>query len=511
MKTKYSTVFKHVMKAKDIVDPNAIHVSEATEKKLSSFVPYVDYHSNADLIGIAFDVAVANMFNANGDGVDSEGAWRIMRTVSSKPINVEHDRNLIIGHIMDGSFTDMTWKKWLYYDDIKDTKEIFNITLGGVLYKVVAKSIGEALLEIQKGVETDFEIAASWEVGFDSFFAAVGNDNLLENCEILRSEEEIAKVSKYMKCFGGKGVLPNGKKVFRLIDPEGTVVFLGAGLTKYPAAKVGPVYIREEDDSAGSEPSPAKEDKSISHFNKDDVSSLRTDDKIMNKEQIMELIKEVVASNKDSGELSESLAGATSKIADAIVESNKSYVAERNQAKEDAEKAIAIAKEKEEKVEALEKKIEETSTALAEANKKLEKIEQEAKAAELKEKFNERMTALDEKFELSDEDREILASQVSAVESDEDFEKFSKNLEVLMSSKLKEKIEEAKAEEEKKIKSALSEELKKRGIEDPLESKASKAKEGEVPNTSSAASEENVSIREKFSKAFTKETVKVSI
>jgi len=506
MKTKYSTVFKHVMKAKDIVDPNAIHVSEATEKKLSSFVPYVDYHSNADLIGIAFDVAVANMFNANGDGVDSEGAWRIMRTVSGKPINVEHDRKSIIGHIMDGSFTDMTWKKWLYYDDIKDTKEIFNITLGGVLYKVVAKSIGEALLEIQKGVETDFEIAASWEVGFDSFFAAVGDDNLLKNCEILRSEEEIAKVSKYMKCFGGKGVLPNGKKVFRLIDSEGTVVFLGAGLTKYPAAKVGPVYIRDEDDS-----SPAKEDKSISHFNKDDVSSLRTDDKIMNKEQIMELIKEVVASNKDSGELSESLAGATSKIADAIVESNKSYVAERNQAKEDAEKAIAIAKEKEEKVEALEKKIEETSTALAEANKKLEKIEQEAKAAELKEKFNERMTALDEKFELSDEDREILASQVSAVESDEDFEKFSKSLEVLMSSKLKEKIEEAKAEEEKKIKEALSEELKKRGIEDPLESKASKKEGAGIPNNSSKASEENVSIREKFSKAFTKETVKVSI
>ena len=121
------------------------------------------------------------------------------------------------------------------------------------------------------------------------------------------------------------------------------------------------------------------------------------------------------------------------------------------------------------------------------------------------------MSALDEKFELSDEDREILASQVSSLESDEDFEKFSKNLEVLMSSKLKEKIEEAKAEEEKKIKEALSEELKKRGIEDPLESKASK-KEGEViPNNSSKASEENVSIREKFSKAFTKETVKVSI
>lgn len=503
MTTKYSTIFEHVIRASDLIKPDLLNISEASQKELQDYVPYVDYSKSQDLLGMAFDVALVNVFNLNGDGICSKGAIKMAPTLTHKPINIEHDRSTIVGHILEGSFSDVDFKKRLYPSDVEDTLIPFNITLGGVLYKVVAKGLAEILKDIQEGKETDFMIASSWEVGFDSFFAAIGS-NRLDQCRIITDQAEVEKLAPYMKGSGGKGVLPNGEIINRLIDPNGTIVFLGAGLTKYPAASVGPVHVFDYSELKD-EPVAAQE-KAISHLKEDDVSSMRTETIDMDKQEIIDTIKEAVAS---AGVSQEALASTTSKIADAIVESNKVFVAEKEAAIAEAAKAGLKVKEQDEKIASLEQKIAETVATLEKANEKLQKIEEEGLALAAKEKFNERMSALDEKFALTDADREIISKQVQAVASDEAFAELVKSFEVIMAPKLKETIAASEVEVAKKLEVAVAEELKKRGIKDPLEE--AKTEKTELPNNSVEASKTNVSLREKFSQALDRKKIKVTI
>ena len=233
---------------------------------------------------------------------------------------------------------------------------------------------------------------------------------------------------------------------------------------------------------------------------------MRTETIDMDKQEIIDTIKEAVAS---AGVSQEALASTTSKIADAIVESNKVFVAEKEAAIAEAKEAGLKVKEQDEKITTLEQKIAETVATLEKANEKLQKIEEEGLALAAKEKFNERMAAIDAKFSLTDADREIIAKQVQAVASDDAFAELVRNFEVIMAPKLKETIAAVETEAAKKLEVAVAEELKKRGIKDPLE--APKTEEGEIPNNSIEASKNNVSLREKFSQALDRKKIKVTI
>lgn len=507
MTTKYTTTFEYIIKASDILKGSTLNMSEASKNELSSYVPWVDYTRSTDLLGVAFDNAVVNVFNKNGDGIDTAGAIKMRPTLSHKPINLEHDRSTIVGHILDGSFTEIEFSKYINEKDLtledgSYTLSPFHITLGGILYKIAIKELTQILLDIQNGKQTDFVIASSWEVGFDKFYAAVGS-NRLDQCRIIKDEAEIEKLAPYMRCFGGKGFTQDGEPVNRLISADGEILFLGAGLTKYPAANVGQVYVFDY-----TQVIEEKIPTSISHLNKDGVISNRTEQN-MNKEEISTLIKEALASVASSGNLQESLAGATSTIADAIVESNKVFVAQKEEAEKKEKEALEQVKAQEERIASLEQKAAQTEEAFKASQEKLQKFEDEAKAALAKELFDSRMASLDSKFKLEDADRQILASKVSAIVSDEDFADFEKSLEVLMSAKLISKITEAEAIASQNLEKAIEEELKKRGVTNPLEGK--ETEEAGIPNNSITASEKELSVREKFSKAFDKKQIKVTL
>lgn len=503
MKPKFTATFGHIISASEVQTGELLKISEASYQGIQEFIPYVDYYKNADLVGLAFDVAVANIFNKNGDGIDSDGSIKIRDTLIHKPINVEHDRSTIIGHIMTGGFTSREWGTYLTADNVRGKTTPFNLTVGGCIYRVVAKDLTEVLLAIQKGEKTDFAVAASWEVGFDKYKIAVGNRLLGECSEVIEEDDDrFEGYSKMLKCFGGKGLNNDGLSVCRLIDSSGEIVFLGAGLTKYPAADVGPVYVFDYYDSDSS-------CKKTSQSSNNDVIDLRLDNN-MTKEEIAKMINEALKASADAKTLNlESVASVTDKVAEAIVKSNETFVKQKEEAEAKAKAVEAKAKEQEDRISGLETKVKETDSALSAANEKLAKFEEEKNAALAKDKFNERMGVIDSLFELADSDREVIAKQLSAVESDEEFNTMKANLEVLMSSKLKTKIAEAKAAEEKKLSEAVAEELKKRGVTDPLEGK--KSTENVPPNNSAAASEKKETIADRFAKAFDKKSVKVTI
>ena len=70
---KYTTVFDNVILASSEIQDSEI--SRASIESLRPLIPGdIDLNKNIDLIGVAFNAAVVNKFNKNGDGIDSETA-----------------------------------------------------------------------------------------------------------------------------------------------------------------------------------------------------------------------------------------------------------------------------------------------------------------------------------------------------------------------------------------------------------------------------------------------------
>ena len=97
----------------------------------------IDYDGNMDLLGVAFNAAVVNKFNKNGDGMDTSTALKYTNNFVHKPTNIEHDKQKVVGHIVSAGYSEFGNNRLLASDEAKLTKKPFNIALGAVLYKTV--------------------------------------------------------------------------------------------------------------------------------------------------------------------------------------------------------------------------------------------------------------------------------------------------------------------------------------------------------------------------------------
>ena len=88
-KFKYTTKFNTVVHASS--DIASFKISEASLEPLRELIPdSVSFDRNIDLLGVAFNAAVANKFNKNGDGINSASAVEIAEFFVHKPTNIEH-------------------------------------------------------------------------------------------------------------------------------------------------------------------------------------------------------------------------------------------------------------------------------------------------------------------------------------------------------------------------------------------------------------------------------------
>ena len=177
--------------------------------------------------------------------------------------------------------------------------------------------------------------------------------------------------------------------------------------------------------------------------------------------------------------------------------------------KEMTEKEVALeaATEKSETLQAEHDQLTDELTKVKDALGELEKANAEREAEE---KFNQRMSLLDEEYELTDEDREVIASDIKDM-NEEAFTNYQSKLSVLLSSKNKAaiakaqaEVEEAKASEEKKEQEVVASETPeetqaavKEVVEEVLEN--AETEQDEVPVSSEA---EEPSIYDKYAKAF---------
>ena len=172
--------------------------------------------------------------------------------------------------------------------------------------------------------------------------------------------------------------------------------------------------------------------------------------------------------------------------------------------------------------EELDKTISELQDQLKDTEDKLGSLETEKQEREAQARFDARMTAIEEGYELDEADRKVLASEISALdESEEAFAEYQEKVSVVFKSKNKEYLEQLAAEMEARIEAEVAKRLETSAAttetptaaptEGVVEQSLDQAKPEteDLPNNNGESIETEETLRERFQKAF-KDSVKVS-
>jgi hypothetical protein len=526
----YKTKFDNIVTASLNFDKNIL-LSQASLEPLKSIIPSsVNLEKNVDLVGAAFNAAVVNRFNKNGDGIDTNTAIAFKKYFIHKPTNIEHKKQRVVGHIVNSAFSSYGENKILSDEDVKNSLDPFNIALAAVVYKTVDRDFADALTDSNNPESALYEkISASWEIGFNEYFVALGSLDL-KQAEIITKKEQIDEFKKYLKGFDGSGFMNDGTPVYRLVT--GRIYPLGIGFTTNPAADVQGVIIddgtsdiyNENDEQNEIETDEAESyevnsidllsinNKIFSQKEKDPVNI--TKNKIMDLEQILSALKTVLAEKQESVKFSEeAVASISAKIAESIKLKNEEIKVEIEKA--EVAKAEAIAQ-----AEQFKKDLEENNQKLAETAAKLAELQNTISAQAAQELYSSRMSLLDSEYDLDDVDRKYLANEVSSLaNTDEAFASFKEKVAVLFRHKSK----ASKIDQDKIFQERLEAELAKRmgqvatqptqTVEKTVEVETAlanaKPEESAVLTQSVTPSETKVSWKEKLGKAFSKENITV--
>jgi hypothetical protein len=485
------------------------HKSQAIAS-LQEILPYEDNSvQNVDLLPVAFDAAVINKFNKNDDGMAAHTAAAVRDFFIHRPINVEHDRQKIIGHITNAGFTDISSHEYLWSFDALAKEDPFYLSLGGFVYKIVDQ---DYVAQLENSMSANSEmyksISASWEVGFNTFGIALGSE-FIKDCEIITNPIQVAEFAKYLRSFGGDGVTEDGMRVYRLI--MGEVYPLGIGFVESPAADVKGIETRDEsyfekDSELAAKKAVfiANKDPDISQSEKSNVKSLDKNKPTMD---LLTQLKEALAAEKKISE--EVVANLTAKFADAIREGDKKY-------QEEIEAQKELARIADEESEELKSSVAEMKEKLQDATDKIEEFESEKKEHALAEARLQRLEAIDSLYKLDDEERKVVLDDLSNIDvtSDEEFEVYANKLAVIWKSKTNEAIAEHDEEFKKKVEEAIAKTIKnqsnasdgKEGDDEVDVDETEEAKKQSIANNNDSQQTET-SLVEKYASAFSSEEI----
>jgi hypothetical protein len=450
-----------------------IHLALASMVDISSFIPDINTKENVDLLPIAFNACVANRVNKNGDVIDTETAIKIYKNFINKPINIEHNRKNLIGVILTAGFSEFGTDLPLTEEQIKNTTSPFNITLGGVLWRVVDSKLTDLVEESGDETSEFFQkISASWELGFSDFDLLVingSNKNIDQGTIVPDADKE--KMIKHLKSYGGSGKISENNYIYRKV--KGTVIPLGIGLTENPAADVSGVSVKNI----------VEKEKNISLSSRENVLNIRT---FMNITSIQDIVDE--------------------KMAEISASSIKDFI--QKELDKASEQYVSLKNEKENAIAEANQKIKSVTEEHAKLLNQFSSLKGELEGLKLAESqrieqeiFSSRMSGFDQEYDLTSEDREIIAQDIKGL-SDETFAAYKKKMAILMKEKKKgAKKMAAQHDEEKEMEKHNCEEAKASSdtassvIEEIIDSKKEKA---QMPNTIST----KVSLFEKYQKAF---------
>jgi hypothetical protein len=443
-----------------------------------------DPDQNIDVLPVVFNLAKVNEFNKNGDGIDAKTAVAAVKRFINKPINIEHKKDKIVGHMINASFSEREFDfKNNDIESYANKTEPFYMNAAGLIYKQVYPELAEAIVEASDKEEESYQsISTSWELAFKDFEVAVGSKFLEDSTIAEGSEKEDLK--QYIKGLGGKGEDENGNPVNRLI--VGRTYPLGAALTRNPAASVKGIYTSEN----------IPDNKNIEKISLNTNINVKTD-KLknifnMDKEQFDQLITQLSKSVASAVKEGSEAKTVTESIRDTLVEHNESWTSK-----------IAVEKEATAKAEA---ELAELQDSFKQTKEQLDSLKGEVEAKAAVDLFNDRMNFIDNDYELTEKELALVTAEVKELgSSEEDFKSYKDKLSVIFAHKLKKNIEAQEADIKARIEEAVAnreegdedgdgepeekeEEATEETPEEPLEAEGDEA-DASIPNNNGNASE----------------------
>ena len=450
---------------------------------------------NPDLLYISSNLILLDEANLNDDCVSLEDILPVYKKFKDKFIDIEHDRKYVVGSICEAGFSLFPSNMILEEEDIEKYKEEkIQLVIGGFLWRIVNSSLCEVVESASLESSPTFgDVNTSYELLFDYYDIGVGingNRSLKEAIIIKSDDSKFVEYDSLLRANGGNGLVSKGSKdiVFRILK---NIFPAGAGIVAKPASGLKGILAldlenapketeeeEEEDEKEETEVEEETESKDMdgektredeeTHASQDlieekninlEKNSVNADIQ-QNKDKIMHVqIKDLNDITSKWSDIIKNEANANEIrkfIADEIVKESEKF-AEKLAEKENLLKTVEANKKS---LEDKAKTLEDTVTQLS---KQLQEIKASQDQALAESKFNERMAALDEVFDLDGEDdvRAILTEEVKAIESDESFAAWMDKKKKLM----KEKTKAAKCEK----KTQMASELAKAGIKVDLE------------------------------------------
>ena len=502
---KYKTSFSSTVRPL-VSEEKDKYLSLASIDQIGKFIPDID-EKNIDLLPVAFNACVVNRANRNGDVINTETALAIYKDFANKPINVEHNRNRVIGVILTAGFSEFGTDKPLTEEEVKDKSSPFNITLGGVVWRIANEDLAYLIEDSSDPSSKNYlKVSASWELGFSDYnIVQIRSESKnIEDGEVISDEENIEKIKNNLKSFGGKGKIESGEYIYRLV--AGEVIPLGIGLTESPAADVKGVAIKKEnDENFLIQKNKSSQDNETNVINEENY----TKNNIVNTMKITSLndITNESLKTMEASMISDFIQSELKKKCEEYETEQSKIQTHLEESKKDLETVSSENNTLKSELEDLKSKVGEMET------------QQAAQATEAA--FNERMASLDEEYELDDDTRKVIVEQLKAMpveEEDETYSKWQATTKVLLKRNSKEfiaKQEKISATEEAKeieVKEETKTETVKEEVKEEASASTSEAdtvveeaienaekETEEIPNTSSASEPTTL---EKYQAAF---------
>ena len=240
MDIKYKTTFSGVIRPVVSKDKD-VYLAKASLNQLRSLIPQLEESFTYDLLPIAANLLNVNKFNRNDDGIETADALKFYKSFIYKPFDLEHHRQNIKGVILTANITEIGTDNILSEDQVKDSLKPFNITVGGVLWRVVDSDLANLIEESNNILSEAYnKIFLSLEVGFTDYDIVKidGKSVNLEDGVVVGKD-----LTNKLRCNGGTGKIDSDIRIFRKL--KGDLIGLGAGLVENPAAYVDMIAVPE--------------------------------------------------------------------------------------------------------------------------------------------------------------------------------------------------------------------------------------------------------------------------
>jgi hypothetical protein len=408
-------------------------------KKLKALASYND----EDLYYVQ-SILVTSSWNKNDDIFTKEEVWAAKNTPEDKPTNLEHNENIIIGHIVSNwSITD----DGILIDDntpIENLPDKFHIVTGSVIYKAYSnpdlrERTEKLIAEIENGTKY-----VSMECIFKGFDYGLLNESNGEY-KVLARSEDTSFLTKYLRSYGGSGEYENHKlgRVLR------NITFSGKGYVDKPANPDSIIFTQENFNQIES----AKNSKKIysgvskNSTNIMEVSNMNLEQDIAELKSKVEAASDCNAATKEAYSIANDLKDRVAELEKALTEKEEALSALQASYDELTSSTEAAKKDSEEEMKKKEEMMKKTKSELDEVLEVLAAYKNKEEEMMKKEKKMKRMASLLD----NGLDQESAASAVDQFESleDEAFDAMVKLLAATMKmkdSKDKQKKTETKAD-----------------------------------------------------------------